>query len=138
MRKQSSTLVPTKTVPFTGQQKCNCVVVVSWNAYYWLPCGKDSKLNNPLGRWPSRGTRRLLKWHVIITVERVADKELWMVMENAFRQHLVKCLPVMKRIKQLPVTDCSNIRPWITEGGKWTYKMPEFGTVNLLAPELFF
>jgi hypothetical protein len=46
--------------------------------------------------------------HIILT-EKVPDRKLWMVMRNAFRQHLLKCLPVKKRTNQLPVTDCSII-----------------------------
>ena len=98
----------------------------------WLLCGEDSKLNNPLGRYPTSGARRLLKCHmIIILTEKVADKELWMVMRNAFRQHFVKCLPVKESTKQLPITDSvHSLGLFVIERVKWTYKMPEFGTVN--------
>jgi len=68
-----------------------------------------SQTEQPAKEIPYRRCKNVIEMTSIILTENVADKELWMVMMNAFRQRLVKRRPVKKRTKQLPVTDRSII-----------------------------
>ena len=63
----------------------------------------------------------------IILTEQVADKELWMVTRNAFRQHLVKCLSVKKRTKTTSCNrlfnqwDCGSLKDEVNIQNAWIW-----------------